>query len=224
MTDTTLNVWLCKPCGEYNLLPDEICRHCHIAKDSTHIIHAISLNSPAAMELLGITGASPKNAAKGAKRGKSKGAKQRGNKIKAFGQIFDSKIEYERFLFLADCQREGLITGLQAHPSYTLAPSVKLPASFLPKKTQGAITYTPDFVYKANGIWVYEDTKGAYGNSKKNQANGKAGKPIVTEAARLRHKLFIAKLASEGSNFHFQLVTAATKPIEAGLEKRKSAA
>jgi hypothetical protein len=141
-------------------------------------------------------------------------SKQRSKKIVAFGYVFDSKVEFERYVFLQDCQSEGLIHSLQVHPTFELVPRVLLLANAYQKKsTQQAITYTPDFAYIANGIHIYEDTKGAYGYSKKNVANKKAGKPIVTEAATLRHKLFKHKLASGGKPFHFRLVTNSTEAI-----------
>jgi hypothetical protein len=217
MSEATLAVWLCLDCVLYNSVQHHMaCYKCGKARGAMFNLQRIGIGTPAIVELLDVM-------ARDAKRGKGK-SKQRGNKVVAFGHVFDSKIEYERFLFLRDCEAEGLITNLQVHPTFSLAPKVTLPANaYRPKKSvQGAITYTPDFAYVAGGVAVYEDTKGAYGNSKKNIANKKAGKPIVTEAARLRHKLFIAKLASEGSNFHFDLVTVATKHIE-GLERKAAA-
>lgn len=221
-------MWLCPSCKDLNAVGLEVCR-CGELRPSAYSIRFIEPQSPLALELLEL---STPNAAK---RGKSpvkrqkevskKEPKLRKNQIPYDGFLFDSKIEYQRYLFLLDCQQHGRISGLQVHPTYTLAKPVKLPASFLPSKTQGAITYTPDFVYRVGGLTIYEDTKGAYGYSKKNVANKKAGKPIVTEAARLRHKLFIAKLATEGSNFHFDLVTVATKAVhKVDTVARKAAA
>jgi hypothetical protein len=203
-------LWQCEWCQAYNAPALEKCGSC-LEKPSLKTL--VSDDKPSK-----------------AKRGKSlskpqKGAsKQHGNKVVAFGHVFDSKIEYERFVFLRDCETEGLISSLQVHPIFVLAPKVSLPANaYRPKKSvQGAITYTPDFAYIAGGVAVYEDTKGAYGNSKKNIANKKAGKPIVTEAARLRHKLFIAQLASTGKDFHFRLVTSPTLET-IYVEKRNAA-
>jgi hypothetical protein len=216
MIDATIDVWLCKGCERFSRIDAEKCenRYCRQPKPDAVTIHQIGLNSPAAMELLGNTGKGAKNAAKGSKTAKTSGSKQRGKKIDYDGHTFDSKIEFERYLHLKECLNAGTITHLRVHPCFEIAPAVKLPISFLPKKTQGAITYTPDFSYMLNDMEIYEDTKGAYGNSKKNVANGKAGKPIVTEAARLRHKLFIAKLAAQVKDFHFRLVTVATEAVE----------
>lgn len=200
-------MWKCPSCEDLNAIGLEVCR-CGERRPSAYSIRFIAENTPLAQELEDI-----------AQKGNSK---QRGKKISYDGFTFDSTPEFNRYLHLKDYQQNGLITGLIVHPKYTLAPSVKLPPSFLPQKTQAAITYTPDFAYSVGSLTVYEDVKAAYGNSKKNIANKKAGKPIVTEAAHLRHKLFIAKLASEGSNFHFQLVTVETKQIE-GLETRIAA-
>jgi hypothetical protein len=217
MSEATLPVWLCLDCVLYNSVEHHTaCYKCGKARGDGFNLQTIGIGTPAIVELLDVM-------ARDAKRGKGK-SKQRGNKVVAFGHVFDSKIEYERFLFLRDCEAEGLISSLQVHPTFTLAPKVTLPANaYRPKKSvQGAITYTPDFAYVAGGIQVYEDTKGAYGNSEKNKRNKKAGKPIVTEAARLRHKLFIAYLASTGKDFHFRLVTSPTLET-IYVEKRKAA-
>lgn len=201
-------VWICAKCNNGNKREASHCLDCGEAQPPYARLETIQSNSPLGLELL-------EKAQKGS-------SKQRGKKVSYDGFTFDSTLEYSRYLVLKAHWNSGAITGLQVHPSFTLAPSVKLPPCFLPSKTQAAITYTPDFAYSVGSLTVYEDVKAAYGNSKKNIATKKAGKPIVTEAARLRHKLFIAKLASEGSNFHFQLVTVATKQIE-GLETRIAA-
>lgn len=126
--------------------------------------------------------------------------KQKGNKVKFEGHVFDSQTEYKRYLVLAARLTDGTITNLEVHPSFDLL--AKIP------KIQSAITYTADFAYFFEGRYIVEDSKGIYGNSERNRKRGIAGKAIVTPESRLRHKLLTAKLyAKYGINFEFRIVT-----------------
>jgi hypothetical protein len=141
--------------------------------------------------------------------------KQRGNKVAMGGYTFDSTGEYKRFLYLCTLQHKsiGLISELVVHPKWELLPSLRLNHHF-EKRSQTAITYEADFSYVYEGVFVAEDFKAKYGNSAKNRAKGIAGKPIVTDASRLRHKLLIAKLpAIYGDSFVFRIVTEAEERV-----------
>lgn len=86
--------------------------------------------------------------------------------VNAFGK-FDSKREYERFLFLMQLEREGKISSLQRQVKYELLPPIYSEEVVVGvrktkvKKTlqQHATTYTADFVYVENGELVVEDVK-----------------------------------------------------------------
>lgn len=69
MSDATLDAWLCKSCNDispgYNFPSEHVCRWCGAAKPDVVSIHQISVNSPAALELMG------QQSQKAGKRGKS---------------------------------------------------------------------------------------------------------------------------------------------------------
>lgn len=117
------------------------------------------------------------------------------------GIVFDSDIEGRRYRHLKQLQLDGVISGLtpsignEKKIKFKLLDKVVLPANNLRKKiTQRAISYTPDFCYFLNDVYVIEDVKGKYGNSKKNRTKGIVGKPIIGADARLRHKLLQASM------------------------------
>ena len=94
--------------------------------------------------------------------------KKYGNKKVVYNGIkFDSEREGNRYLFLCEQQRQGLITDLWVHPKYELIPKVgHIETEQLKTKTkqkivvdQLAITYTADFLYRKNGKLVVEDVK-----------------------------------------------------------------
>jgi hypothetical protein len=125
--------------------------------------------------------------------------KQSRTKITRFGLPFDSKVEAERYEYLLKAQAKGQISELEARKEcleVVLQASTKLPKNCLRPKAETIrkISYTPDFRYILNGVQVIEDMKGAYGNSRQNKKLNRVGKPIVSEAAHLRHKLMQAKL------------------------------
>lgn len=86
---------------------------------------------------------------------------------------WDSTLEFDRYLFLLDAQKKGLISGLQRQVCYELIPrqtettvTSKQTRKGIVKKTHTRVVernleYTADFVYvKADGQTVVEDTKG----------------------------------------------------------------
>lgn len=128
-------------------------------------------------------------------------SKQRSKKIEADGYIFDSKLEYERYSYLKQMELIGEIWALTVHPSFVLLPAIK--------GLQSAVTYTPDFAYiKSPNLYCYEDVKGSYGKSRRNDAKNLTGKAIISPEARLRHKFFTAMMVDKwGKDFRFRIIT-----------------
>ena len=93
-------------------------------------------------------------------------------KIRAGGQVFDSKKEYKRFCELSLLERAGEITNLQRQVPYLLIPEQRAPSTEVYKKGSRAgqpkpgpvlerkVVYIADFVYQENGETVVEDAKG----------------------------------------------------------------
>ena len=86
----------------------------------------------------------------------NKPAKFRNQKVAVDGRTFHSIKEAERYRELCMERRSGLITHLTCQPYFELQPSFKVG-----KKTERAIGYIADFMYKrkADGAWVVEDVK-----------------------------------------------------------------
>ena len=78
-------------------------------------------------------------------------------KCHAFGIVFDSGLERDRYLVLRAMQDAGEIANLEAQPVLTMAAAFVDPAGH---KWQ-MVTYTPDFSYTEGGIRVYEEVKPA---------------------------------------------------------------
>lgn len=82
--------------------------------------------------------------------------------------VFDSKGEWERWLFLKDAERRGLIFNLRRQVKYTLIPTqyrtetvqLKTKTKEVERVAEREITYTADFVYEKDGETVVEDFKG----------------------------------------------------------------
>jgi hypothetical protein len=133
-----------------------------------------------------------------------------------------SKIEFQRYQYLWECQGLGQISGLKFHPKFTIVPAVKLPKNAIRDKviSQQAVTYEADFSYSlrtGRGLFVIEDTKAAFSNSEKNKEKKRAGKPILQDGARDKHKAIIAQMvAIHEHEFHFRLVTDARHPVNKG--------
>lgn len=139
--------------------------------------------------------------------------KQKGNKVLADGHTFDSQGEYRRYLNLILMKHAAAISQLAVHPKWELLPKLILPKHFA-RRVQSAISYEADFSYFHEGVFIVEDYKASYGKSKRNDAKGITGKPIITEASRLRHKLLCHKLAAiYGNMFLFRIVTDAEEEV-----------
>lgn len=76
--------------------------------------------------------------------------KFKAKKIKIDGMVFDSKREYQRFLYLLELEKEQKISHLDRQVKFELLPK---------QKGERAITYLADFVYVDNGVLVVEDVK-----------------------------------------------------------------
>ena len=112
-------------------------------------------------------------------------AKYGNKKIKnAFG-TYDSELEYARFIFLSNRQKEGEISGLRRQVEYLLIPAqygteirhLKTKDKEVRVLLERPCSYIADFVYERNGKTIVEDCKGAKG--------------IITEAAKIKKKLLL---------------------------------
>lgn len=89
-----------------------------------------------------------------------------GNKKVTVGGItFDSKKEANRWQELKMLKRAGQISGLQRQVKVELIPAQYEETPLKNGKVRRACverecSYVADFVYRENGKWVYEDTKG----------------------------------------------------------------
>ncbi len=81
---------------------------------------------------------------------------------------FDSKGEWERWLFLKEALKNGQISDLRRQVKYTLIPTqyrteivhLKTKDKEVQRVAEREITYTADFVYEKDGEMVVEDFKG----------------------------------------------------------------
>ena len=90
------------------------------------------------------------------------------NKIKnAFG-IYDSELEWARYVFLANRQKEGEISDLRRQVEYLLIPAqygteirhLKTKDKEVRVLLERPCSYIADFVYERNGKTIVEDCKG----------------------------------------------------------------
>ena len=109
-------------------------------------------------------------------------------KIKnAFG-TYDSELEYARFIFLSNRQKEGEISGLRRQVEYLLIPAqygteirhLKTKDKEVRVLLERPCSYIADFVYERNGKTIVEDCKG---EDKKYK-----GKRFSTETAAFKIK------------------------------------
>lgn len=98
---------------------------------------------------------------------RKKGERYNHTTVEANGLKFDSKKEYQRYLFLKDAEEKGLITNLRTQVKYELIPAVteeyvehlKTKDKIKTRTLQLAITWTADFVYCKGSEEVVEDVK-----------------------------------------------------------------
>lgn len=95
--------------------------------------------------------------------------KYRNHKIVNSEGVFDSQLEWSRFIFLRNRQSEGQISGLRRQVEYLLIPAqYKAETRHLKTKdkevqvlVERPCTYKADFVYAKDGRTVVEDVKGS---------------------------------------------------------------
>ena len=112
-------------------------------------------------------------------------AKYGNSKIKNAYGTFDSQLEFARFVFLSNRQKEGEISGLRRQVEYLLIPAqygteirhLKTKDKEVRVLLERPCSYIADFVYERNGKTIVEDCKGAKG--------------IITEAAKIKKKLLL---------------------------------
>ena len=89
-------------------------------------------------------------------------------KIENAEGIFDSKGEWQRWLFLKDAERSGRISNLRRQVEYELLPTqyrneivhLKTKDKVVQRVAERAVSYVADFVYEKDGETVAEDFKG----------------------------------------------------------------
>ena len=107
------------------------------------------------------------------------------SKIKNAYGTFDSQLEFARFVFLSNRQKEGEISGLRRQVEYLLIPAqygteirhLKTKDKEVRVLLERPCSYIADFVYERSGKTIVEDCKGA--------------KAIITETAKIKKKLLL---------------------------------
>ena len=107
------------------------------------------------------------------------------HKIKNAYGTYDSQLEYARFIFLSNREKEGEITNLRRQVEYLLIPAqygteikhLKTKDKEVRVLLERSCSYIADFVYERNGETIVEDCKGSKG--------------IITEAAKIKKKLLL---------------------------------
>ena len=107
------------------------------------------------------------------------------SKIKNAYGTYDSQLEFARFLFLSNREKEGEITNLRRQVEYLLIPAqygteikhLKTKDKEVRVLLERSCSYIADFVYDRNGETIVEDCKGA--------------KAIITETAKIKKKLLL---------------------------------
>ena len=107
------------------------------------------------------------------------------HKIKNAYGTYDSQLEWSRFLFLSNREKEGEITNLRRQVEYLLIPAqygteikhLKTKDKEVRVLLERSCSYVADFVYERNGKTIVEDCKGSKG--------------IITETAKIKKKLLL---------------------------------
>ena len=110
------------------------------------------------------------------------------NKIKNTFGVFDSELEWGRYVFLSNRQKEGEISDLRRQVEYLLIPAqygtqirhLKTKDKEMRVLLERPCSYIADFVYERNGKTIVEDCKG---EDKKYK-----GKRFSTETAAFKIK------------------------------------
>ena len=83
-------------------------------------------------------------------------------------RVFDSILEADRYIFLKEAEKKGIISDLRCQVPYELIPAQwetitiqqKTKAKEIRRCKERAVKYIADFVYIFNGKEIIEDTKG----------------------------------------------------------------
>ncbi len=113
-------------------------------------------------------------------------SKYRNEKVTYQGMSFDSKKELQRYLFLLDAERRGVISDLQRQVKFELIPAIteeyvahlKTKDKVKTRTLQLAVMYICDFTYIKDGQMVIEDVK--------------SSPSLVTKEYRLKKKMMFA--------------------------------
>lgn len=103
------------------------------------------------------------------------GGRKTGNKFGATkstynGIEFDSIYEKERYIYLLDLQKKGLISQLRLKTKFTIIPKItkyvpmelKTKVKYVERVVEQDSDYHNDFTYIENGIYVCEEFKSEY--------------------------------------------------------------
>lgn len=96
-----------------------------------------------------------------------KGSKYGNKKITVDGVTYDSKLEYYRWAYLQDLERQGRISRLRRQVHFLLIPEqtvqvvkhLKTKDKVVERIVEHKTEYVADFVYEVDGREVVEDTK-----------------------------------------------------------------
>lgn len=121
-------------------------------------------------------------------------------KVTYGGVEFDSKDEMMRYIDLSDKQKGGLISNLHRQVSFVLIPRqsktvvkrLKTKDKVVEKFLENPATYTCDFLYKENGIYVCEDVKSTFTRGDKSYV--------------LRRKMMVKKIQDHNKRNHGQWI------------------
>ena len=92
--------------------------------------------------------------------------KYHARKTTVCGEVFDSRIEAERYQQLLIMARAGLISDLRRQVKYELIPAQyrrvynEKTGKWKDRCIERAVFYVADFVYTKDGLEIVEDTKG----------------------------------------------------------------
>jgi hypothetical protein len=100
---------------------------------------------------------------------RKKGNKYNASKASADGMEFDSTKERDRYLFLKQAEKNGIISNLELQPKYIILPAItdervkrlKTKDKVESYTVQQPVRYTGDFRYVKDGLIVVEDVKGS---------------------------------------------------------------
>lgn len=104
--------------------------------------------------------------------------KYNNKRIDINGEVFDSKREYLRYLYLLEAQKAGLISDLKRQCTYELIPNqyekevvhLKTKDKEIDRLLERKVCYIADFSYQKDGKIIVEDVKiGSYRSKKTNK-------------------------------------------------------